>query len=658
MRIAIFTDTYLPDINGVVSSVELLRKKLEELGNTVYVVCTYKGVARIKYEGNIIRLPGVEIEKLYGYAVATPLHFLLIDELKALDLDIIHAETEFGVGIFANIVASNLNLPLVRTYHTTYEDYTHYLNILNSKTLDKFLKKGVAEVSKAYCNHCVKLICPSEKTAGMLRTYGVNSEITIIPTGIELDRFAKENADLDKAQTIREEYGITEDEKLLLFVGRIAEEKSIDMIIEAFRKVKENGLKVRLLIVGDGPQLEDLKKMVNGYQLDEYVFFAGKKPFAEVPAYYHAANGFISASTSETQGMTYIEALASGLVVLAHYDQVLDDLIIEGENGYFFETTDDIYKTIVTFDSLSKEEYERMAEVAIDSAGKYDANKFGRDSMALYEEAIEDYKHSYIVKKTTLKDDCVVLELLGYDGETEKIMVSLDDYYNGGFRNESKVTRLIYDALKKKENYTKAYRSCLKKLANRDYSVRQLKEHLRLKYELSDRNINEIIDKLNEYGMVDDYRFALNKVSSFNATLMSRKAMRYKLKKLGISDEIIEKTVLNNPDSELMNAKAKAKKYLSSCKNKSLNVKKQTIYAKLVNDGFSYDIAREAMSVLDFSESVMMEKDILKKEALKAKKKYEKKYEGTELRNRVYLSLVSKGFSYDNIYAIINEMEL
>ncbi|MBR2809523.1 MAG: glycosyltransferase [Erysipelotrichaceae bacterium] len=261
MRIAIFTDTYLPDINGVVSSVELLRKKLEELGNTVYVVCTYKGVAKIKYEGNIIRLPGVEVKKLYGYALATPLHFLLIDEISKLDLDIIHAETEFGVGIFANIVASTLNIPLVRTYHTTYEDYSHYLNILNSKTFDKFIKKGIIEVSKLYCNHCVKLICPSEKTAGMLRTYGVISDITIIPTGIEIERFAKENVDLAKSAEIRREYGIRDDEKLLLFVGRIAEEKSIDMIIEAFGKVKENGLKVKLLIVGAGPQLEDLQKM-------------------------------------------------------------------------------------------------------------------------------------------------------------------------------------------------------------------------------------------------------------------------------------------------------------------------------------------------------------------------------------------------------------
>lgn len=141
MRVGIFTDTYLPDINGVVSSVELLRKQLEKNGHDAYVICTYKGINKVKVEGKIIRLPGVEIKKLYGYAITSPLHLLFIEELKKLKLDIIHAETEFGVGIFANIVASTLNLPLVRTYHTTYEDYTHYVNFINSRRLDKGLKK-------------------------------------------------------------------------------------------------------------------------------------------------------------------------------------------------------------------------------------------------------------------------------------------------------------------------------------------------------------------------------------------------------------------------------------------------------------------------------------------------------------------------------------
>lgn len=657
MRIGIFTDTYLPDINGVVSSVELLRKKLEELGNDVFVICAHKGV-KIKYEGNIIHLPGIEIKKLYGYTLSSPIHYLFIEEIKKLDLDIIHAETEFGVGLFANIVSANLDIPLVRTYHTTYEDYSHYLNILHSKTLDKGIKKGIIYLSKVYCNHCVKLISPSFKTAKMLKDYGVNSDINIIPTGIELERFEEKNVDMSLALKIRKDLKIKDDEKLLLFVGRIAKEKAIDKIINAFKKVKENNLKIKLLIVGDGPSLDELKKLNKELGLEDYIYFAGKKPFNEVPIYYHGADGFISASTSETQGMTYIEALASGLIVLANYDEVLTDLIIENKNGYFFNNEEEIYEVIKRFSQLDNDTYLKMSKYALNSIKKYDANKFGEDSLALYKEAIEDYKYSYIIRKTKLKDDYVILELEAYSGESEKLTLSLDDYYNGGFRNDTKVTRLIYESLRKKEKYGLAYKACIKKLSIKDYSLKQIKDFLNEKYELNEEEINKIIDRLNEYGLLDDNRLAIEKINAFNSNFLSNKAIKNRLQKIGIDEETIKKNIINDLDDELSKAKNKAKSYLRNVQNKSLNHKKQAIYNKLINDGFSSDTAKEALSYLDFTEAILNEKDLLKKEALKAKKKYENKYEGSELRNHIYLKLISKGFSYDSVYAIINEMEL
>lgn len=658
MKIGIFTDTYLPDINGVVTSVELLRKKLEEAGHDAYVICTYKGMYKIKVEGKIIRLPGVEVKKLYGYALTTPVHFLFIDELKKLNLDLIHAETEFGVGIFANIVASHLNLPIVRTYHTTYEDYTHYINFLKSDRLDVGLKKFVAYWSKLYCNNCVKLITPSNKTKEMLENYGVRTAIDVIPTGIELERFKSENNDLNKSLNIRKEYGIKDDEKLLIFVGRIAKEKSIDMIIDAFKKVKADNLKIKLLIVGAGPSLDELINYTKDNDLSDYIFFAGKKPFSEVPTYYHAADGFISASTSETQGMTYIEALASGLVVLAHFDEVLDDIIIENKNGYFFNDANDIYETIVKFNNLSKKELDTMAEYASKSVEKYDANIFGDTSIKLYEEAIEDYKYSYEIIKTSLKDDSVVLYLRSYDKTESKLTVSLDDYYNLGFRNNSIITRYVYDDLKNRENMMIAYRACLKRLGNRDYSIKEMKDYLASKFELSKTDIKQIINKLEEYGLLDDYKYAVAKVSSFKANLYSKKMMSNKLNKLGISKDIIEKTVLNDLDDELLACKKMANKYLKATHNKSLSAAKESIYAKLLTKGFSHEVIKQALDVLDFSNLTLGENEVLKKEAIKARKKYEKKYDGTDLRNRVYLYLVSKGFNYDSIYAVINEMEL
>ena len=658
MKIGIFTDTYLPDVNGVVTSVELLRKKLEENGHDAYVICTYKGINKVKKEGKIIRLPGVEVKKLYGYALTSPLHFLYIEELRELNLDIIHAETEFGVGIFANIVASTLNLPLVRTYHTTYEDYTHYLNFINSKTLDKGLKKLVVKWSKLYCNNCVKLITPSKKTRDMLVSYGVTTPINIIPTGIELNKFKKENIDFDKVKKIRNEFNVNEDDRLLIFVGRIAKEKSIDEIIKAFKKVKEDHLSVKLLIVGDGPLLNDLKELVNDLDLNDYIKFAGKKPFVDIPLYYYASDGFISASTSETQGMTYIEALACGLIVLAHFDEVLDDIVKEDINGFYFNSIDDIYKMIVKFNNLDIDTYMKMKENAYNSILEYDSDKFAFDSINLYKEAIEDYKHSYIISKTILNDNCVTLILKGYDGLEEKLIVSLDTYYELGLRNASKMSKFNFDILKKMEVFPISYMSALRKLANKDYSIKEMRDYLKYKYDLNDYMLDIIINKLCEKHLLDDYRYATSKINSFRANFYSRKNMINKLEKSGISKEIIDKCLANEEDNELNNALKLANKYLNSIKNKSLSAKKKAIIAKLLNAGFSYDVANEALSYLDFSDSVLEENDILRKEASKALKKYERKYKGTDLRNKIYMSLASKGFSYDNIYALINEMEL
>ncbi|MBQ1512275.1 MAG: glycosyltransferase, partial [Erysipelotrichaceae bacterium] len=115
MRVALFTDTYLPDINGVVSSIELLRKKLEEKGHEAYVVSTRPGLFKVKKEGRIIRLPGIELKSLYGYKLASPAHMLVLDELEEMNFDLFHVHTEFGVGIFASIAAKQLHIPLVRT---------------------------------------------------------------------------------------------------------------------------------------------------------------------------------------------------------------------------------------------------------------------------------------------------------------------------------------------------------------------------------------------------------------------------------------------------------------------------------------------------------------------------------------------------------------
>ena len=393
MRIALFTDTYLPDVNGVVRSIDLLYRKLKGMGHTVYVVCTHKGLSEVEYDGDIIRLPGLHSKRLYGYNIAQPFHPLLTKELGKLNLDIIHAHTEFGVGIYARKCAKALHVPLVSTYHTAYEDYVHYVNPFHMEFIDKLGKKLVVTLSRKYADTSVRMISPSSKTKKMLTGYGIDADkIDIIPTGLDLERFRPENTSDETRERIREEVGIKEGYKQIVFVGRVAEEKGIDMVIDAFKIVDKDDFKVRFVIIGSGPAEEQLRQRVKDEGLEDYVVLIGKRPQSEIASYYNSANAFVSASTSETQGMTYIEALASGLMIFVRRDDVVIDLIKEGVTGYMFDNAEEIAKLLRHFNELSIDDLKANSKACIDMASAYDDDLFGEKVAGFYEKAIEQYK--------------------------------------------------------------------------------------------------------------------------------------------------------------------------------------------------------------------------------------------------------------------------
>ena len=179
MRIGMFADSYLPDINGVVTSIVTLKRALENDGHDVFVITTHPSLIHTSYEDRILRLPGIEIKQMYGYVATAPLHFKAYNIVKEMKLDIIHVHTEFGAGIFGHFCGKMLKLPIVSTYHTTYEDYTHYVNVFNSKTIDVFAKKTIERISRLYGSSCEAIIAPSQKTKDMLLRYNIQRPIFI-----------------------------------------------------------------------------------------------------------------------------------------------------------------------------------------------------------------------------------------------------------------------------------------------------------------------------------------------------------------------------------------------------------------------------------------------------------------------------------------------
>ena len=394
MRIGIFTETYLPDINGVVTSVVNLKKTLEMHGHEVYLVTNHANIIKTTYdaENRILRLPGIKLDFLYGYKVSSPLQPLAIKTINEWDLDIIHIQQEFGIGIFGRYLATTSNIPLVNTYHTTYEDYTHYVNLFDIKIVDDITKKLVEVLSKSFTKKSNIVITPSLKTKEMLEGYGIKKLISVIPTGLDLDKFDISQTSDEIKEEIKAKYNISSEDTLFTYVGRIAQEKSVDMVIKAFKVIKDKNIKAKLLIVGDGPDLDNLKKLVKKLELEDYVFFEGIVPSDHVPRYYHTADAFISASTTETQGLTYIEALASGLAIFARKDEVLEDLVIEGETGFYFDDENDLADKIIIF-SADKNIKKNVFNSALEKSKEYSLESYYNNIIACYREAIEIEKN-------------------------------------------------------------------------------------------------------------------------------------------------------------------------------------------------------------------------------------------------------------------------
>lgn len=661
MNIALFSDTYLPDINGVVSSIETLRQKLEEAGHNVYVVCTFPGGIsnfKVQKEGNIIRLPGIELKQLYGYAMASPFHFSLINELKELKLDIIHAHTEFGVGIFARFVAKNLNIPLVSTYHTTYEDYTHYVNPIHLDVIDGAAKKAVARLSKMYIDSCVRVISPSVKTKTMLMSYGVDSSsIKIIPTGLDLKRFNPDNLNQEILEDLSKIYK-QENQKLLVYLGRIAAEKSIDLVIRSFSFIKEKGLNLKLLVVGSGPELDNLNKLVEQLNLQNFIQFAGKKSPAEVPYYYGIADGFISASTTETQGMTYIEALASGLPIFARRDDVVKELIDEQMTGFYFDDETDLANCLEEFSLLTKDEWKEKSKLCQEKVIPYDADIFLEQVVELYREAIDEFSNYYEILTVKIKNDNVVLKLKNENDSNIEILLSLDDYYEYGIRKKTRMSERDYLIFKKKEEELKAYAACYKKISIRDYTVKQMYDFIINKFDLPIDRVNAIIDKLEEKRLLDDSRYASYKLESFNHLFYSKKKIIKSLQKDGVSMEIIDRVIEDyDGNNEFEFAIHNARRYYKRCSQRSIAYIKRYIYEHLKKDGFTDEAITVAMDNLDFSDNEKNRLELLRKYAYKATKRFDRKSKGSQLRNKVFRYLFAQGFDVSDIYAILDEME-
>lgn len=394
MRVGIFTESYPPLVNGVSTSILMLEHALTKLGHEVFIITVSdnKKDYALENNGHILRLPSVNLANCYDYKMTSVYPIKAVNMIKKMNLDVIHSNVEFTVGIFARVVSEQLSIPLVHTYHTNWEDYTHYIT-KNKKILDDICKKLLKYLVVFFEDKTVtELIVPSNKIYNLFKDkYKFTKNIHIIQTGIETSKFYKENFNQKDINSLKKKLGIKKKDFVVMTVSRLAKEKSVDRIINNHKELVKKYSNMKLLIVGDGPDIDKLKDEAKSLGVSDSVIFTGKVPLSDIPIYYQLGNVFVTASKSETQGLTVVEAISSSLPVVAVKDDSFVNSVIEDFNGFVF-TDDEKYINSISKLYEDKELYNRLSNQSRLLSEDFSSEYFALKVLKVYETAIENYK--------------------------------------------------------------------------------------------------------------------------------------------------------------------------------------------------------------------------------------------------------------------------
>jgi glycosyltransferase involved in cell wall biosynthesis len=384
LKIGFFTDTYTPQVNGVVISINTFRRELEKLGHTVYIFAPgAPGCKDKKGKSKIFRFQSIQFAFQKEYRIALPFSLEFINKFPRLNLDIVHSHTPFSLGVLAEFVARIKHTPLVHTYHTLYPEYVKSY-IWGGKVITP---KMAEKLSALYCNRCDAICVPSPKMEYLLKKYGVRKKIVVLPSGINLQEFKQKGKN-----NIRKKYKIPEDSKVLIFVGRAGKEKNIDFLIKAFTKINKKFPNTFLLLVTEGPYKSNLLCLIKKLGLQKKVIITGYLQKPDVIKAYYTSDIFVFASKTETQGLVLLEAMACGLPVVAVSDSAYKKVLQDKINGYATKNNlNDFTQKVINLLTDHKK-YNKMSNMCKKTVLKFTA-------LAQAKKLVDTYQDLIIAKK-------------------------------------------------------------------------------------------------------------------------------------------------------------------------------------------------------------------------------------------------------------------
>ena len=384
MKILITTDLFTMgkpgeiNANGVITSVKNLYTELTKIGHEVKILTLSRDRKTYK-EGDVYYMGSLPFP-VYPHVRASYISHKkrkYINEILEWKPDVIHSQCEFFTMPFANKISKKTSAPIVHTYHTVYEHYVGYIGM--GKKIGKAL---VRHYSKRFLRHAKAVIAPTVKVKDILEGYGMKQPIHVIPTGINLDQHKQRITQSDRLE-MRRALGIGDNDFVSVFVGRLGKEKNVEELLEYFSKASEGLDNAKLLVVGGGPDADHLKAYAAKLQTNGSIIFSGMVPPERVHEYYQLGDLFLCASTSEAQGLTYVEAAANSLPLLCREDGCLALMIKQGENGYSYADLD-TFKEKLTYIYGNEEWRKKASAISYDIAMGFDNSTFAANAAALY----------------------------------------------------------------------------------------------------------------------------------------------------------------------------------------------------------------------------------------------------------------------------------
>lgn len=391
MRIGIFTECYKPIINGVVNSIIGFKRGLEELGHEVYVFCpTYKGYKNDPDDKNIIHLRSIPLPGKSGYHFIFPVEKNIKDIANTMDL--IHVQHPFIMGKRAADIAEEFSLPLVFTNHTQYEQYAHYIPI--SKGM---VNRSIQWYIRRFTKRVNLIVAPAPGIVKILERYGVKTPIEVVPNGIDVARFEKKVLD-EEISKLHQKYNLNPNNKILVFTGRIGEEKNLTFLLKAFQKINTKNPNVYLIMVGGGVQIEHFKNLIKELKLDGRAIITDYIPYSQMQNYLALGYIYVTASKSEVHPLTILEGLAAGMPMVIVDAPGTGDIVTDGVDGLVAKDNIDDYADKVEKLLSDKKLYDRLSAGAKKTAQKYSFLESSKTMLKAYEKAIEIHRSKLVNK--------------------------------------------------------------------------------------------------------------------------------------------------------------------------------------------------------------------------------------------------------------------